>query len=264
MRIGEEAAKVIENNSSLMQNYFSNKLDAMLAKLMVKIWNTAVKAGVKPEMYHSKGEWQELDPEQQEARYEFIINADVGIDAQAEKLQKATAMMTMLQTPIAGIQFLPEAGYEIGKMWLEANGMMDVDRLLVNPSVQQEVAQDPQITHFLNQYEASMQQQVAAAVEQTRQEMLMMPDAMLKQAQAELAKAKADDIAPRREMDGDKAAIQMALMQDKEDRLDERSAVDKAIDMERVELQRWELTEEVELAKKEFAAGKPTSNIGAG
>ena len=91
-----------------------------------------------------------------------------------------------------------------------------------------------------------------------------MPDVMLKSAQAELAKAKAMDIAPRRELDAEKAAVQMAIMTDKEDRLDERSAVDKAIDMERVDLQRWELEEEVELAKKEFEAGRPTSNIGAG
>ena len=264
MRIGEDAAKVIENHSSLMQNYYSQKLDDMLAELMVKIWNTAVRAGVKPEMYHSKGEWEQLDPSQQEARYEFIINADVGIDAKAEKRQKALEMMQVMAQPVPGVQFLPQAGYEVAKMWFEANDMMDVDNLLVNPTTQEMVGQDPQVIHFMNQAEAQMQSQMAGAVEQARQEVLQMPDVMLKSAQAELAKAKAMDIAPRRELDAEKAAVQMAIMTDKEDRLDERSAVDKAIDMERVDLQRWELEEEVELAKKEFEAGRPTSNIGAG
>ena len=247
-----------------MQNYYSQKLDDMLAELMVKIWNTAVRAGVKPEMYHSKGEWEQLDPAQQEARYEFIINADVGIDAKAEKRQKALEMMQVMAQPVPGVQFLPQAGYEVAKMWFEANDMMDVDNLLVNPTTQEMVGQDPQVIHFMNQAEAQMQSQMAGAVEQARQEVLQMPDVMLKSAQAELAKAKAMDIAPRRELDAEKAAVQMAIMTDKEDRLDERSAVDKAIDMERVDLQRWELEEEVELAKKEFEAGRPTSNIGAG
>ena len=264
MRVGENAAKIIENNSSLMQNYFAQKLDDMLAKLMVKIWNVAVMAGVNPEMYHTKGEWSELDPSQQETRYEFIINADVGLDAKAEKLSSAAAMMETIATPVPGIQWLPQAGYEIGKRWLEANEIFDVDNYLVNPSIQEQIGVDPQMQAFLAATEQQMQMQVAQQIEAAQQQILEMPDSQLKAAQARLADAKAGTVVPELDHKREKDAAIQALNENREDRIDERSAVDKALDLKRVELQEEEILFEMDLATKELAQGKPTSNIGAG
>ena len=264
MRIGQEAAKIIDNNSSLMLNYFSHKLDEMIGNLLVKIWKVAVMAGVSPEVFHSKGEWVELDPAEQDVREEYIINPEVGIDARAERRNQAQEAMLLMANPIPGVQWLPQAGYEFAKKWLETNEIFDADNYLVNPTAQQEIAQDPQVMAFMQQQQAQMQQEMQMAIEQARQEILQMPDAMLKQAQANLATAKAQDVPRSQGHNEDRDAMQLALQADKEDRLDERAAVDKAIDMRRVDLQEQELETETDIAYKELAKGVPTSNIGSG
>ena len=263
-RIGEETAKIIDNNSSLMLNYFVRQYENFLSQVLVKIWNAAVEGGVTPEMYTSEDEWKEFDPKEHKRRVDFIINPDLGADDRQEKSAQATALLTTMSQPIPGVQWLPNAGYQGAKMLLEANEIKDVDNWLVNPETQQALAEDPQVQAFMDNAQAQIQQQVAQAVEMERQKILEMPDAMLKTAQAELAKAKAMNLDDSLEHTKDKDAFMVSQKIDDADRIDERAAVDKAIDIKRVELQEKEINEEIKLANKEFAAGKPTSNIGAG
>ena len=62
MRVSTETAKIVDNNSSLMLNYFARNFADHLCKILVKLLNTAVNHGASPQLLEIKDSWKEAMP----------------------------------------------------------------------------------------------------------------------------------------------------------------------------------------------------------
>jgi len=218
LAIGEGAIKQINSVSDMVLNYYSRTFTTFLAELLVKIWNTAVLGGVTAEVFHTQQGWQELSDDQKKARSAYVLNIDVGVNEKQEKAVQAQAVSAFMEAAVAnGVQLLPQAGYEWAKTVLEANGIMNVNEWVVDPKTQQGFQQDPQLTAFLNNAQAQMQQGLAQQMEQAiaaeRERIMTMPESQYKLARAELARAQAGQIVDNQEHTEQNDAIKHALAQ---------------------------------------------------
>ena len=268
MRIAAESVKTISNKSDLLMNYFARNYANFIAEVQLKILNMAVKGGATPELLHIKNRWHEVSPIGMIPRSQFILGVSVGVNEKEDKLTKATLLLdTIVKATTAGVQlpFTPNAPYEISKKLLNSLDVKEIDKVLVNPDDQATIAQDPQVQAYLAEMSAQMQAQSGQMIEQAVQEALGGVQSQLTMAQAEEIKSRAAlNLRKAQNLDHteEKDAFNSALAESKADRDDEKSATEIAVDLKNLELQEFEIKEEIKLKKRQLDE-KPGSSVGA-
>ena len=266
MRVSTETAKIIDNNSSLMLNYFARNFGNLLCKILVKILNVAVMHSATPQILQVKSRWEELAPMSMKPRSDFILNADIGVNDAQEKTIQATAIMQMLTSASGGggqdaqgnpipqipVQLSPVAGYEAAKKMLAANGVLETDLYLINPEVAQDQVQQQGVQQMIQQM---VQQGIQQGVQQAMQAAMQQPEAMKMQAEAEKLKAETGKIsmeASKVEADVEEKVWNIANKVDAEDRREEADVEKAAAQRDTADTNDWKAREEIRLKEKEL------------
>ena len=235
MRMSTETAKIIDNNSSLMLNYFARNFSAHLCNILVKLLNVAVNGSATAQMLQIKDRWEQVDPMFMLPRSDYVLNADIGVNDAQEKALQAQTIMGMLQAASGGggqdpntgapipqipIQLTPLAGYQAATKLLEANGVMDVDTYLINPEIP---AEDAQVAGIMQQVQQALQQ-IPAMVEQGVQQSIeaAKQDATAQKDLAQAEKLKAETEKTLTEVE--KGAFEVANQIEAEERRTEEAA----------------------------------------
>ena len=187
MRLDKDTAAAAQTNSAQFLNYLSRNYANFICKLHVKILNTAIKSGATPALLKIQDSWNEIDPISLKPRADFVLNIDIGVSEKQEKLQKVQGIMQAVgiltgqpgpdgQTLGIQAELLPTAGYELGKLMLEAHGAKELtDAVFLNPKT----VEDPQV-------QAAIQGALAKQAEQFNQQMAMMQQQITDQVKLEL------------------------------------------------------------------------------
>ena len=262
MRISTETAKIIDNNSSLMLNYFARNFADHLCKILSKLLNVAVNHGASPQLFEIKDRWMEVDPQMLKPRSDFILNADIGVNDAAEKQINAQAIMSMLAAASGGggqgpngepipqipVQLTPLAGYEAAKKMLEASGVMNPDTYLVNPNIPPDQAQQAAFMQMMEQMQQMIPQAVAQGVEQAVEVAKQEPQNQKAMAEAAKITAETDRILDESEKD----AFEIANKLDAEDRREDEAAMRAAADQDKAETADWKAREDIRLREREL------------
>ena len=266
MRVSTETAKIIDNNSSLMLNYFARNFANLLCRTLVKILNVAVMHSASPQVLEIKSRWEEIDPMSMKPRADFILNADIGVNDAQEKQIKANSIMQLLTSASGGggqaqdgtpiptipVQLTPTAGYEAAKVLLEANGVVNVDAYLINPQIAQEQVQQAGVQQMIDEMvQKGIQQGVQQAIEQAMQA----PEAQKMMAEAEKLKAETGKIGAdtaKVDADVDKSAYEVANKLDAEDRREEADVEKAAAQRDTADTNDWKAREDIRLKEKEL------------
>ena len=264
MRMDKETAKAITNNSTLQLNFMARNYADFLCSVLVKVLNTAIKGGATSKLLEIQNAWKKVEPVGMKPKSDFILNADIGVNDAKEKLDKANAIMQavgLLQgTPdpetgqALGVtaELLPSAGYEIGKLILEAHGAKDlVEKVFVMPQTMENPQVQGAIQNAISTVQQQAQQQMQALTQQVTEQVTN--DVKVQEAKFNReVKSRELDI-KEREIEGknDADAFKSADDAVKEERYDEQQATDKAIKLKELELKELEIKNkhEIELAK---------------
>ena len=266
MRVSTETAKIIDNNSSLMLNYFARNFANLLCKTLVKILNVATMHSASPQVMEIKSRWEEVDPMSMKPRADFILNADIGVNDAQEKQIKATSIMQLLTSASGGggqaadgtpiptipVQLTPTAGYEAAKLMLEANGVMNVDAYLINPEIAQEQVQQAGVQEMI---QGMVQQGIQAGIQQAVEQAMQAPEGQKMMAEAEKTKAETGKIvADTAKVDADveKAAYDVANKLDAEDRREDADVEKAAAARDSADTADWKAREEIRLKEREL------------
>lgn len=258
MRVSTETAKIIDNNSSLMLNYFARNFANLLCRILVKVLNVAVNGSATPQLLEIKNNWENADPVMMQARSDFILKADIGVNDEQDKFAKAQAIQGLIAAtqgggtgpdgqpiPALPIQLTPTAGYEAAKIFLEAQGIVNPDMWVVNPQIAQEQVQTQAAQEMIAQITTqTVEQMVPQIMEQAMQSV----DARV--AEADIAKktAEAESIKTKT----DREAFDVANKDLAEDRRTEEAAMKEATDQRKLDLQERELEAKIRQTDREL------------
>ena len=237
MRLDKQAAQAQMAQSTQFLNFQARNYANFLCKVMVKILHTAIKGGATPALMKIQDAYQEISPVGLKPREMFVLDVDIGVNEPAEKLNKAVGIMQAIgiltgqpdpqtgQTLGVQAELLPTAGYEIGKLLLEAHGAKDlVDKVFLKP----ETIEDPQVQAAIegavNQVTQQMQQQMQGMEEQIRQQVML--ELQTAEKQAEVAIKDREVAVKERALDieEDKAAYDLAVKDVAEERREDAEA----------------------------------------
>ena len=218
-------------------------------------------------MLEIKDSWKEATPGVTiKGRSDFIMNADIGVNDAQEKLNKATAAMSMIQSASGGggtdaqgnpipqlpIQLTPNAGYEVAKMFLEANGVAAVDLIVQNPGIPPDQAQQASFQAMMQEFQqaipAMVEQGVQQAVETANQE----ADSQYKLAQADKVRREIDQM----DDEAEKSAFEVANKLDAEDRREDSDVQKAAAAMTQAEAADFKVREDIRLRQEELELQK--------
>ncbi len=273
MRVSTETAKIIDNNSSLMLNYFARNFGNLLCKTLVKILNVAVMHSATPQIMEIKSRWEEVDPMSMKPRSDFILNADIGVNDAQEKLNKANTIMSLLQAASGGggqdaqgnpipsipVQLTPTAGYEAAKQLLSANGVLNVDQYLINPQIAQEQVQQQGVAEMI---QGMVTQGVQQAMQQAVQQAMQMPEAQKLQAEAGKLQAEAGKLGAETEKVGaeiEEKVYNVANKLDAEDRREDADVEKAAAQRDQADTADWKAREEIRLKEAELEILRETA-----
>ena len=267
MRVSTETAKIIDNNSSLMLNYFARNFAEYLCKILVRILDVAVNHGASQQLVQIKDSWKEAIPGVTvKGRADFILNADIGVNDAQEKANKASSVMQMIQAASGGggqdaqgnpiptlpIQLTPSAGYEAAKLFLEAQGVDNIEMFVVNPNIPPDQTQQAAFTAMLQEMQQAIPQMVQQGVQQAVETANQEADNTLKLAQA----AKTEKEIERMDDASEKEAFEVANKLDAEDRREDSDVQKAAAAVTQAEAADFKAREDIRLREEELALQK--------
>ena len=270
MRVSTETAKIVDNNSSLMLNYFARNFADHLCKILVKLLNTAVNHGASPQLLEIKDSWKEAMPGTNiRPRTDFVLNADIGVNDAQEKSNKAQAVMSLIAAATGGggadeqgnpipqipVELTPVAGYEAMKLSLEAQGIMNPDMYIQNPNVQPDEVQQATLQKFMSDISQAVPQMVQQAVSQMIEESKQLPESQLKLAQAAKT-AKETEIL---DASVDEKVMIVATELEAEERREEEAVYEAAIAKDKQEADEELKREDLRLKEKELELQRETA-----
>ena len=264
-RLDKESAGAIQKQSTQLLNYMARQYAFFMHDLMVKLLNTAIKGGASPQLLMIQDKWQELDPTGWQPRSEGVLDLDIGVNDAADKLKKAQGIMSALgllqgnPDPATGqvlgitAELLPTAGFEVGKMILEAHGAKDmVHKVLLDPGVKEDPQVQAAIEAEVQKVTQQFQQQIEGLTQQiTEQVKLELNTAEKRQALA-LDNRKIALEERKQDHAEDKDAYGAAIDDVAEDRREDRSAMDVAVKQEGNDIQRYKIDTDKELTVHEL------------
>lgn len=254
MRMDKAAAQAQMTQSTQFLNFMARNYADFLSSVLVKILDVAIKGGASSKLMEIKDSWMKIEPVGMKPRVDFVLDVDIGVNEAQEKMAKAQAIMQAVSVltgqpdpqtgETLGVQaeLLPTAGYELGKLLLEAHGGKDiVDKVFVRP----EVAEDPQVQAAIQgavaQAQQEAQMQMAQMEEQIRQQVTMELQVQEKQ-QANALKEREVGIKERElELKEDSGAFDAATKDVAEERRSEEDAYKMAIEERKLDQKDREL-----------------------
>ena len=283
MRLDKAAAQAQMKQSTQFLNFMARNYANFACQMMVKILHTAIKGGATPALMPIKDSFKELDPQGLKPREMFVLDVDIGVNEAAEKLNKATGILQAVgiltgqpdpQTgEVLGVEaeLLPTAGYELGKLLLEAHGAKDlVDRVFLKP----ETMEDPQVQAAIQSavqgVTQQFQQQMEGMAEQIRQQVMLELQTAEKQAEVAIKDREVALKERQQDLSEDKAAYELAVKDVAEERREDADAYKEAAASETNKIARLKVENEYELKLRELetqerladkAAETKTSNI---
>ncbi len=277
MRVSTETAKIIDNNSSLMLNYFARNFANLLCKTLTKLLNVAVMHSATPQIMQIKSRWEDVDPMSMKPRSDFILNADIGVNDAQEKNSKANSILQLLTAATGGggqapdgtpipqvpVQLTPTAGYEAAKNLLAANGVMNVDQYLINPQVAQEQVQQAGVQEMI---EGMVQQGIQAGVQQAIQQAMAAPEAQKMQAEAQKLNAEAGKLTAETgkvDAEVEEKVFEIANKLDAEDRREDADIQKAASTQDMADTADWKAREDVRLREEELKILRETKEKAA-
>ena len=282
MRLDKEAAAGMQKQSTQFLNFMARNYADFLCKVMVKILHTAIKGGASPALMKIKDDYKTVAPQGLKPFELFVLDVDIGVNEAAEKLNKAVGIMQavgMLQGQpdpqtgqVIGVQaeLLPTAGYEIGKLILEAHGAKDlVDSIFLKPDTVEDPQVQAAIKKAVGEIEAQHQQQMAQMQQQITEQVKLELQTAQKQAEVEL-KAREMDLKERdQDFKEDEAAFKVATGDVAEERREDADATKLAIADNQNDTARHKIDtdaelkrEELELLKKQAAESEEKKTTG--
>lgn len=276
MRVSTETAKIIDNNSSLMLNYFARNFANHLSRILVKLLNVAVNHGATTQLLQIKDSWNEVTPGSNlKGRSDFIMNADIGVNDAQEKLNRATTIMSLIQsasggggqnpdgTPIPAIplQLTPSAGFEAAKALLSANGVMNVEDYLIDPKTAKDQVQQQGVQEMIQQ---QVQQGIQAGVQQAMEQAMQAPEAQKVLAEvAELNARAGKTIAETDKVDAEveEKVFSVATKIDAEDRREETDVENAAVNRDKANTADWKAREDIRLREIEMEELKRATQV---
>ena len=282
MRLDKEAAAGMQKQSTQFLNFMARNYADFLCKVMVKILHTAIKGGASPALMKIKDDYKTVAPQGLKPFELFVLDVDIGVNEAAEKLNKAVGIMQavgMLQGQpdpqtgqVIGVtaELLPTAGYEIGKLILEAHGAKDlVDSIFLKPDTVEDPQVQAAIKKAVGEIEAQHQQQMAQMQQQITEQVKLELQTAQKQAEVEL-KAREMDLKERdQDFKEDEAAFKVATGDVAEERREDADATKLAIADNQNDTARHKIDtdaelkrEELELLKKQAAESEEKKTTG--
>ena len=264
-RLDKDSAGAIQKQSTQLLNYMARQYAFFMKDLMTKLLNTAIKGGASSSLLMIKDKWNELDPRGWQPRSDAVLDLDIGVNDAQEKLNKALGIQTALglltgqpdpQTgEVLGVtaELMPSAGYEIGKLILEAHGAKDlVHKVLMDPGVKE----DPQVQAVIEtevaKVEAAAQQQIAAMEEQLRKQIQLEMNAQEKAAENAIKERAVALDERKQDFTEEEAAFKVAISDDAEDRREDESAMDSANKDRALDIQEKKIDNDKELKVREL------------
>ena len=282
MRLDKEAAAGMQKQSTQFLNFMARNYADFLCKVMVKILHTAIKGGASPALMKIKDDYKTVAPQGLKPFELFVLDVDIGVNEAAEKLNKAVGIMQavgMLQGQpdpqtgqVIGVQaeLLPTAGYEIGKLILEAHGAKDlVDSIFLKPDTVEDPQVQAAIKKAVGEIQAQHQAQIAQLQQQITEQVKLELQTAQKQAEVEL-KAREMDLKERdQDFREDEAAFKVATGDVAEERREDADATKLAIADNQNDTARHKIDtdaelkrEELELLKKQAAESEEKKTTG--
>ena len=282
MRLDKEAAAGMQKQSTQFLNFMARNYADFLCKVMVKILHTAIKGGASPALMKIKDDYKTISPQGLKPFELFVLDVDIGVNEAAEKLNKAVGIMQavgMLQgqpDPQTGqpigvtAELLPTAGYEIGKLILEAHGAKDlVDSIFLKPDTVEDPQVQAAIKKAVGEIQAQHQAQIAQLQQQITEQVKLELQTAQKQAEVEL-KAREMDLKERdQDFKEDEAAFKVATGDVAEERREDADATKLAIADNQNDTARYKIDtdadlkrEELELLKKQAAESEEKKTTG--
>lgn len=276
MRIDKETAKAIQNNSTLLLNYAAKNYANFLCKVLVKVLDVAIKGGSSKQLLQIQDDWNEIDPIGLKPRADFVLDVDIGVNESQDKLNKAQGIMTALgllqgqPDPQTGqplgitADLLPTAGYEVGKLILEAHGAKDmVHKILKDPEVEQDPQVQAAIQGAVQEVTAQFQQQMAQMQEEIRNQVMLELNTAEKQAEVEVKKREVAVKERKLDIEEDKAAYDLAVKDVAEERRDDAEAYKAASSDRANEISEKKIDKDYELKLREMELQEKLANKAA-
>ena len=250
MRLDKEAAGTMQRQSTQLLNYKARNYANFISKVITKGLNTAIKGGASAKLLQIQDKWVELDPKGWSPRSDYVLGIDVGVNGPEEALKKAKGVMTALgllqgqpdpQTgQVLGItaELMPTAGFEVGKLILEAHGAKDmVHKVLLDPGVKEEPQVAAAIEAEVNKVKEAMQQQLASMEEDIREQMKLELQTEVEQAKVALDERKVVLDERKQDYVEDEAAFKIAISDDAEERREDADSYKTATDERRLDIE---------------------------
>ena len=242
-RIDKATSANITANSTKLRNMMSRNLSKLIGKLHKRMLNCAIKGGGTPQLLEIQDSYNEVDPVGLKPKSDFVLNVDVGINDAKEKLDRVNSILNAVSVlqgspdPTTGetlgitAELLPTAGFELGKMMLEAHNATEaVSKIFLKP----EVSEDPQVSatiqKALDEQAQQFQAQLAQVSEQAKAEAEQKANLEKLRLDAQTTNRKLDLEERRLNFEEDQAAFKAADDAVKEERYDDQKATDKALE----------------------------------
>lgn len=265
MRLNKETAEAIQNNSTLLLNYAARNYAHFLCDVLVKILDVAIKGGASAQLLQIQDNWNELDPIGMKPRSDFVLDVDIGVNEPQEKLNKAQGIMTALgilqgqPDPTTGqpigitADLLPTAGYEVGKLILEAHGGKDlVHKVLADPQVQGDPQVQAAVDGAVKEVTAQFQQQMIQMEQQMREQIKMEIQSEIKMAEVAVKDRLAQVEERKLDIEEDKAAYDIAVKDTAEERREDAEAYKSASQDRANDIQEQKVANDYELKIREL------------
>ena len=264
-RLDKEAAGALQKQSTQLLNYYARNYANFLCDVQVKLLNTAIKGGATTSLLQIQDKWMEMDPKGWLPRSDYVLDVDVGVNDAAEKLKKAQGVMQTLgllqgqpdpetgQTLGITAELLPTAGYEVGKMMLEAFGAKDmIPKILLEVPLKE----DPQISALIEsevgKAVAGMQQQMQQMEQGLRDQIKLELQTEEKQAQIALEDRKVQLEERKQDHTEEEAAYKVAISDDAEDRREDESAYGSATEDRKLDIEERKVEADIRHKEREL------------
>ncbi len=259
MRLDKESVAAIDNKSSLLLNYMAHNFADFVGQLMTKLLNVAIRGNASPAVIQVADKWHEIDPIMLRTRSEYVVTADVGVNAEQDKLKQQAALMTFFSaasgggapgpdgqpTPSIPVALTDTAGFEIAKQFFDAHNLPGFEKIVVNPNIPDG---QEQVTSLLaqmqKQFPIMVQEGIAAALEQAKQQ----PEVMEAMAKARKLNVEADVL----ETGMEKEVMDMANKLDAEDRREDEAVGKEALGQAKLDQDNEQFNKTHSLAVREL------------
>ena len=258
-RVGEDTAKLIENNSDLMLDDISSNFWSFWTDVLLMLHNAAIMGKATPVSFRLNGEEVTIDPVED---LPIIKHADIDLvigsneeQNQIDNAMKGLELMQALEaTPSIANILTPAGKTAILANVLTAIGADKEDlSIMIQAQGPADALQSPEVQQAIQQATEQAQQQAQAEIEAYKKSVEMEMKMMKTQAEVEKLQAESENLHLHKEELAAKYASEYEMRDQAQQKIDDRKEVDSVqlgLQEEKLDDDRFNSDREYELAKK--------------